>query len=99
MGAWQLGGGRSGVNDVFGSVLVTVNDEDAGGKTYDFLGCVAINLLDIVKGDVWYALKEKDLLTRATGDILISCEFHYDELKARPRSLLLAFLSVSAFIC
>eukprot|EP00041_Stephanoeca_diplocostata_P017613 m.359591 g.359591 ORF g.359591 m.359591 type:complete len:790 (+) comp20761_c0_seq2:108-2477(+) len=71
-----------GVNDVFGSVLVTVNDEDAGGKTYDFLGCVSISLLDIAKGDVWYALKERDLLTRATGDILISCEFHYDEVKA-----------------
>jgi Ca2+-dependent lipid-binding protein len=59
------------VKDIHSVLEITVYDEDRD-KTMEFLGKVAIPLLKIKSGEKkWYALKDKKLLNRAKGQILL----------------------------
>lgn len=70
------------VTDIFSSVSITLYDEDGGGKTAEFLGCISLRLLqlkadDEAGSDKWYALKTLDGLKRAGGDIQLDAAFSY----------------------
>jgi len=39
------------VTDIFSSVSITLYDEDGGGKTAEFLGCISLRLLQLKADD------------------------------------------------
>eukprot|EP00040_Diaphanoeca_grandis_P004294 m.27959 g.27959 ORF g.27959 m.27959 type:complete len:760 (+) comp15838_c0_seq1:210-2489(+) len=70
---------RIPIDDIFETVVLTVNDEDDGGKQFDFLGRISMRLLQIGNkgGEKWYALKDEDQNKRGQGDLCISAKFTY----------------------
>ncbi|KAK7479696.1 hypothetical protein BaRGS_00029072, partial [Batillaria attramentaria] len=75
------------VRDIHSVLEVTVYDEDRDKKV-EFLGKVAIPLLRIKSGERrWYALKDKKLIHRTKGAILLEMELFYNNVKAAVRTV------------
>lgn len=75
------------VKDVHSVLEVTVFDEDRDKKA-EFLGKVAIPILLMKRGlRRWYALKDKKLLGRSKGAILLEMDFIYNPVKAAIRTV------------
>ncbi|XP_014664706.1 PREDICTED: multiple C2 and transmembrane domain-containing protein 1-like isoform X2 [Priapulus caudatus] len=74
------------VKDIHSVLEVTVYDEDRN-KTVEFLGKVAIPLLQINNGErKWYALKDKKMTRRVKGEILLEMDFVFNPVKASVRT-------------
>nr|KAG5694105.1 hypothetical protein BaRGS_005860 [Batillaria attramentaria] len=78
------------VRDIHSVLEVTVYDEDRDKKV-EFLGKVAIPLLRVsmIKSGErrWYALKDKKLIHRTKGAILLEMELFYNNVKAAVRTV------------
>ncbi|XP_060576166.1 multiple C2 and transmembrane domain-containing protein 1-like isoform X4 [Ruditapes philippinarum] len=75
------------VKDIHSVLELTVYDEDRDKKV-EFLGRCAIPLLRIKPGEKrWYALKDKKLIHRTKGAILIEIDFVYNHFKAAVRTV------------
>lgn len=76
----------SRVKDVHEVLEVTVFDEDRDKKV-EFLGKVAIPLLRIKSSEKkWYSLKDKKLIGRSKGQILLELNLVYNSVRTRGRS-------------
>ncbi|XP_054159573.1 multiple C2 and transmembrane domain-containing protein-like [Oppia nitens] len=74
------------VTDIHSVLELTVYDEDRDKKV-EFLGKVAIPLLKIKNGEKkWFALKDKKLLSKAKGQILLEMDIYYNKVKASIRT-------------
>eukprot|EP00051_Salpingoeca_urceolata_P018589 m.262328 g.262328 ORF g.262328 m.262328 type:complete len:546 (-) comp19230_c1_seq9:2446-4083(-) len=69
------------VKDVFDCAIITVFDEDKGGKQ-EFMGCVIVPLLEAPTTDTWYPLKDKRLMDRHKGEILLNFKLTYKTIPA-----------------
>ncbi|XP_055995219.1 multiple C2 and transmembrane domain-containing protein 1-like isoform X5 [Ostrea edulis] len=75
------------VKDIHSVLEVTVYDEDRDKKS-EFLGKVAIPILLMKRGiRRWYALKDKKLMGRAKGAVLLEMDFVYNPVKAAIRTV------------
>ncbi|CAG2114348.1 unnamed protein product, partial [Medioppia subpectinata] len=75
-----------GVKDIHSVLEITVYDEDRDKKV-EFLGKVAIPLLKIKNNEKkWFGLKDKKLLNRAKGQILLEMNVYYNKAKASIRT-------------
>ncbi|XP_052794646.1 multiple C2 and transmembrane domain-containing protein 1-like isoform X1 [Mya arenaria] len=75
------------VKDIHSVLEMTIYDEDRDKKV-EFLGRVAIPLLRIRPGEKrWYALKDKKLIHRTKGSILLELDFIYNHIKAAVRTV------------
>ncbi|XP_053406106.1 multiple C2 and transmembrane domain-containing protein 1-like isoform X1 [Mercenaria mercenaria] len=75
------------VKDIHSVLELTVYDEDRDKKV-EFLGRCAIPLLRIKPGEKrWYALKDKKLIHRTKGAILLELDFIYNHIKAAVRTV------------
>lgn len=73
----------SRVKDIHEVLEVTVYDEDRDKKV-EFLGKVAIPLLKVKSGEKrWYTLKDKKLLGRSKGQILLQLDLAYNPVSVR----------------
>ncbi|CAG2175855.1 unnamed protein product, partial [Oppiella nova] len=74
------------VKDIHSVLEITVYDEDRDKKV-EFLGKVAIPLLKIKNNEKkWFGLKDKKLLNRAKGQILLEMNVYYNKVKASIRT-------------
>ncbi|KAM8876126.1 multiple C2 and transmembrane domain-containing protein 2-like isoform 2-T2 [Synchiropus picturatus] len=73
------------VRDVHEALVVTVFDDD-GDKPPDFLGKVAVPLLSVRKGQVWYGLKKEDLSRPSKGSISLELELIFNPVRASIRT-------------
>ncbi|XP_053209513.1 multiple C2 and transmembrane domain-containing protein-like isoform X2 [Panonychus citri] len=70
------------VRDIHEVLELTVYDEDRD-KKFEFLGKVAIPLLKIVNGEKkWFPLKDKKLLKRTKGRILLEMTIYFNHVRA-----------------
>jgi len=75
------------VKDIHETVELTVYDEDRDKKV-EFLGKVAIPLLTVKTGEKkWYALKDKKLVGRSKGQILLQFDLSYNPVRSCNLSL------------
>ncbi|XP_076464981.1 multiple C2 and transmembrane domain-containing protein 1-like isoform X2 [Babylonia areolata] len=75
------------VFDIHSVLEVTVFDEDRDKKV-EFLGKVAIPLLRIKSGERrWYALKDKKLIHRSKGAVLMEMNLVFNHVKAAVRTV------------
>ncbi|XP_062595992.1 multiple C2 and transmembrane domain-containing protein 1-like isoform X7 [Saccostrea cucullata] len=75
------------VKDIHSVLEVTVYDEDRDKKA-EFLGKIAVPILQMKRGiRRWYALKDKKLLGRSKGAILLEMDFIYNPVKAAVRTV------------
>ncbi|XP_061166679.1 multiple C2 and transmembrane domain-containing protein 1-like isoform X2 [Saccostrea echinata] len=75
------------VKDIHSVLEVTVYDEDRDKKA-EFLGKIAVPILQMKRGiRRWYALKDKKLLGRSKGAILLEMDFIYNPVKAAIRTV------------
>lgn len=75
------------VKDIHSVLEVTVFDEDRDKKV-EFLGKVCIPLLKIKPGErKWYALKDKKLMHKTKGSILLEMDLIFNHLKAGIRTI------------
>ncbi|CAC5371380.1 Multiple C2 and transmembrane domain-containing protein 2,Multiple C2 and transmembrane domain-containing protein,Multiple C2 and transmembrane domain-containing protein 1 [Mytilus coruscus] len=75
------------VKDIHSILEVTVYDEDRDKKV-EFLGKIAIPLLRIRCGEKrWYTLKDKKLLNRTKGAIMLEIDVVYNPLKSAIRTV------------
>ncbi|XP_070206098.1 multiple C2 and transmembrane domain-containing protein 1-like isoform X2 [Littorina saxatilis] len=75
------------VRDIHSVLEVTIFDEDRDKKV-EFLGKVAIPLLRIKNGERrWYALKERKLVRREKGAILLEMDLVFNNVKAAIRTV------------
>ncbi|KAL4227592.1 Multiple C2 and transmembrane domain-containing protein 2 [Mactra antiquata] len=75
------------VKDIHTCLEITVYDEDRDKKV-EFLGKCAIPLLRIKPREKrWYALKDKKLIHRSKGSILLEMDFVYNHVKAAIRTV------------
>ncbi|KAL8606470.1 hypothetical protein ACOMHN_015559 [Nucella lapillus] len=75
------------VSDIHSVLEVTVFDEDRDKKV-EFLGKIAIPLLKIKSGErKWYALKDKKLIHRSKGAILLEMNVIFNHAKAAVRTV------------
>lgn len=73
----------SKIKDVHEVLEITVYDEDRDKKV-EFLGKVAIPLLRMKSSEPkWYQLKDKKLIGRAKGQILLQLELFYNPVSTR----------------
>ncbi|XP_053720837.1 multiple C2 and transmembrane domain-containing protein 2-like isoform X3 [Synchiropus splendidus] len=73
------------VRDVHEALVVTIFDDD-GDKPPDFLGKVAVPLLSVRKGQVWYGLKKEDLSRPSKGSISLELELIFNPVRASIRT-------------
>ncbi|XP_036357615.1 multiple C2 and transmembrane domain-containing protein 1 isoform X3 [Octopus sinensis] len=75
------------IKDLHSVLEVTVFDEDRDKKV-EFLGKVGIPLLKIKPGErKWYALKDKKLIRKKKGKILIEMDIIFNHIKAAIRTV------------
>lgn len=75
------------VKDIHSVLEVTVFDEDRDKKV-EFLGKVCIPLLKIKPGErKWYALKDKKLMRKTKGSILLEMDLIFNHIKAGIRTI------------
>ncbi|KAI1296773.1 Multiple C2 and transmembrane domain-containing protein 1 [Halotydeus destructor] len=75
------------VKDIHEVLEVTVFDEDRDKKV-EFLGKVAIPLLRVKSGEKrWYTLKDKKLVGKTKGQILLEVDLVYNPLRACVRTI------------
>ncbi|XP_055882633.1 multiple C2 and transmembrane domain-containing protein 1-like isoform X5 [Biomphalaria glabrata] len=75
------------VRDIHSVLEITVYDEDRN-KKIEFLGKVAIPLLKIRNGERrWYALKDRKIIHKTKGAILLEMDFIYNHVKAAIRTI------------
>ncbi|KAH9520453.1 Multiple C2 and transmembrane domain-containing protein 1 [Bulinus truncatus] len=75
------------VKDIHSVLEVTVYDEDRN-KKIEFLGKVAIPLLKIRNGERrWYALKDRKVIHKTKGAILLEMDVVFNHIKAAVRTV------------
>ncbi|XP_035824948.1 multiple C2 and transmembrane domain-containing protein 1 isoform X2 [Aplysia californica] len=75
------------VKDIHSVLEVTVYDEDRNKKV-EFLGKIAIPLLRVRNGERrWYALKDRKLMHKTKGAVLLEMDFVFNQLKAAVRTV------------
>ncbi|KAK6178984.1 hypothetical protein SNE40_011446 [Patella caerulea] len=75
------------VKDIHSVLDITVYDEDRDKKV-EFLGKLSIPLLKIKLGERrWYALKDKKLLHKTKGAIMLEMDFVFNHVKAAIRTV------------
>ncbi|CAJ0575544.1 unnamed protein product, partial [Mesorhabditis spiculigera] len=74
------------VRDIHTCLEVTVYDEDPNNK-FEFLGRVSIPLITIRNCEKkWFALKDKKLMNRVRGDILLELDLIWNPIRAAIRT-------------
>ncbi|XP_063432258.1 multiple C2 and transmembrane domain-containing protein 1-like isoform X3 [Mytilus trossulus] len=75
------------IKDIHSILEVTVYDEDRDKKV-EFLGKIAIPLLNVRCGEKrWYTLKDKKLLNRTKGAIMLEIDVVYNPVKSAIRTV------------
>ncbi|ESO89614.1 hypothetical protein LOTGIDRAFT_124931, partial [Lottia gigantea] len=75
------------IKDIHSILDITIYDEDRDKKV-EFLGKISIPLLKIKVGERrWYTLKDKKLIHRTKGAILLEMDFVFNHVKAAIRTV------------